>query len=255
MKIEDLNNNFIIFNYNIMDWIEFEKKLLTNDIYLIDNKVNKNIVLFGNCHMACIGHFLNKLLDFKFNIHIIISWIFDKNGLENFDMIKINSKINKIIFDSDIFIYQQHIKSYGINADSIEQYISKKTILFKMPNLRLDVKTLSKEHFQKSILILEYNINFSDFKEFLFILENYKNIIFFNNNEHPTHYLLYLLSLSLINKIQNNEKLINMFDYYDNSIRNNYKQIGLDVILPGRDLITNEIMEITGINIKSEYFD
>ena len=73
----------------MIEWIDFENKLLDSVYYSIDNNSKKKIVLFGNCHMASIGYFLNYLFNQQYNIYIIISWLFDKNGLENFDMKKV----------------------------------------------------------------------------------------------------------------------------------------------------------------------
>ena len=44
-----------------MNWEGFVEHLKEYPIYTIDNNVNKNIVLFGNCHAAPIGFFLNDL--------------------------------------------------------------------------------------------------------------------------------------------------------------------------------------------------
>jgi hypothetical protein len=56
-----------------MNWVDFETNLLHKHIHIINNNSNKNIVLFGSCHMATIGYMLNRLLNYEYNIHIIIS--------------------------------------------------------------------------------------------------------------------------------------------------------------------------------------
>jgi hypothetical protein len=62
-------------------------KLLENDyIVTLNNNSNKNIVLFGNCHMSTIGYMLNVLLNYSYNIHIIIPYYYRVNiNSEYFD--------------------------------------------------------------------------------------------------------------------------------------------------------------------------
>jgi hypothetical protein len=74
-------------------WPDFENGLFEKHIHTINNKSTKNIVLFGSCHMSTIGYMLNKLLNYEYNIHIIISWFFNDKGIENFDMYNINNRI------------------------------------------------------------------------------------------------------------------------------------------------------------------
>jgi len=99
-----------------MDWLDFESILLDKNIHTLNNNSKKNIVLFGSCHMATIGYILNKLLNYKYNIHIIISWFFENKGVEKFDMNSINNRITDLVSNCDIFIYHLHINDYSVNA-------------------------------------------------------------------------------------------------------------------------------------------
>lgn len=247
----------------MMEWSEFENKLYENPYFTINNNSKRKIVLFGNCHMATIGYFLNYLFNEQYNIHIIISWFFEKNGCENFDMIKINEQINNIVSKADIFIYQQHIKSYGVNADIIHNNVNSNTIVIKIPNLRLLFDVDTTEEYNRSLNLLLYSINNSDFKEFKFMVDNLKDVHFFNTREHPTHYTLFLLSKTVKNYVLNNYKTniisnhqpINIDDYYSKYNRLLYKRITSYVVLPGKDEITEEISKITGIKKDGDYFD
>ena len=240
----------------MIEWIDFEKKMEEYPIFTIDNKSKQNIVLFGNCHVAPIGYFLNYLLDNKYNIYIIISWYCDKVGFENFDMTKVNNKILNILQENcDIFLYQQHIKDYGVNASIIEKLPNTKAIIYKLPNLRLVFTTLDKKEYDRSLEILSYNIEYSDFSNFDFIVNNIKTIRFFNTPEHPTHYILYLLSKDIVNKINNNNKKITIEDYYNQYNRGDFKKIKEFISLPGFDEITSTNSKITSISIDADYFN
>jgi hypothetical protein len=129
----------------MIQWEDFEKILIKSFYYKIDNNCKKKIVLFGNCHVAPIGFFLNELFKKQYNIYIIISWVFDKIGYSKFNMDIVNRKINNLISKCDIFIYQKHIKNYGINADIIDDLVKNQIIKIKIPNLRLDFNTNIKE--------------------------------------------------------------------------------------------------------------
>ena len=247
----------------MIEWVDFENKLFDFPYFTINNNSKRKIVLFGNCHMATIGYYLNTLFNEQYNIYIIISWFFDKNGLEKFDMNKINNTIHSLISNCDIFIYQQHIKSYGVQADIINSLVNSQTKVFKIPNLRLVYNTESKEEFDKSLHLLEHSIINSDFQEFTFIIENIKDIHFFNTKEHPTHYILYLLSKSIKNKIFSTYKTnknpfykpVNIEDYYNQYNRLSYKKITNYVVLPGREGITEQISLVTNIKQNGEYYD
>jgi hypothetical protein len=63
------------------NWLDLEAYLLTHHYYAINNGKDKNIVLFGNCHVAPLGYFLNKLFNGEYNIYIIISYFFEKTGI------------------------------------------------------------------------------------------------------------------------------------------------------------------------------
>jgi hypothetical protein len=210
--------------------------------------------------MACIGFFLNYLLNNQFNIFIIISWFFEKNGLENFEMEKINNKISSIINTCNIFIYHKHINGYGINADIIETFVPTNIIIIQIPNLRLTYNVKTNEEYLRSLNLLDISINNSDFKDYNFIIDNIQDINFFNTCEHPTHYTLFLLAQSIKNLIFNKSikivyKSVSIKDYYDENNRLIFKNIPNYVILPGRDIITQEINEITGLKMDRDYFD
>jgi hypothetical protein len=236
-----------------MNWNDFEKKIEEKYIYKIHNHSSKIIVLFGSCHMSTIGFMLNRLLDYKYNICIILSWFFEKKGIENFNMQKINKKIQKYVSKCHVLIYHKHIKDYGVYASNITSFTNKNCLQLCVPNYRLDY-TKNMNDFQHSLLILDYIIKNSDFPEFNFIIENYKNIIFFNSPEHPTHYLLFLQSKAITNIILNNGQKICMRNYYDPKNRTYFEDFHL-VILPGKETITNEINQNTDIKIDAEYYD
>jgi len=236
----------------MIDWLEFEKKISTYSFYTINNNSNKNIVLFGNCHVATIGYMLNQLLYNNYNIHIVISWYCYKIGYNNFDMAKVNDKIKTLVSTSDIFIFQTHINDYGINASQIHTFSGKQTKKINIPNFRL-VYTLDILEFNSSLEKLKYNIKNSDFSEFIFI--DNLNIKFFNTIDHPTHFILFLLSKSIFNKItKHNYVPITIESYYNIDNRADFKLLNY-VILPGQDIITDKISSITGIPVNADYFD
>ena len=236
-----------------MEWIDFLIDLSNNHIHTLNNNSSKNIVLFGSCHMATIGYMINKLLDYEYNVHIIISWFFENKGIEFFDMDDINNRINNIISNCDIFLYHSHINDYHVNATQLPLLVNKKCIKLIVPNYRLDY-TNNINEFNESLKTLEFHILNSDFDEFNFIIDNYKNIIFFNTTFHPTHYLLFLQSQSIVNKIYKNNQVITIKNYYDKNNRSYFKDFTY-VFLPGKEIINNEISETTCINLNSDYFD
>ena len=199
---------------------------------------------------------LNQFTNYQFNIYIITSWYFKDQGYENFDMSYINDRIQEIIKKSDIFIYMKHENDYGVNADKIEKYVNSNTLIIKIPNLRLEYKTNSRDEYLKSLEKLKKTIQNSHFKNFHYIVENHRNYLFFNVNEHPTHFLLYLLSRSILNKICKINHKDSMDDYFNSNNRNHFLQLNRNyVILPGRQRITQEISDMTGISCNAEYFD
>ena len=238
----------------MITWDKFENQLLNKPYITIDNASRKSIVLFGNCHIATIGYFLNYLTNYQYNIHIIISWYCDKSGLEKFNMIEINNQIFSFLGNCDILIFQKHIKNYGVNATNIDTIANKLALKIQIPNLRLDYNINDESKYKRSLEILDYNIANSDFPDFMFLL-NYKNIHFFNTPEHPTHYVLYLLSKYAYFKILGLKKTINIADYYSIENRNDYKSIKKYVYLPGKILINEDMSRITGILINAECFD
>jgi hypothetical protein len=246
----------------MIQWEDFENKLIKSFYYKINNNSKKKIVLFGNCHVATLGFFLNYLFNKQYDIFIIISWFFDKVGYNQFNMELVNNKITYLLSNCDIFIYQKHIKSYGINADIIDGFVKNKSIKIKIPNLRL-VFNSEIEEYCYSVQMLKDSIMSSDFKELYFIIDNLTNIQFFNTPEHPTHYLLYLLAKSIKNFVFCNYnstakllyKPITIQDYYSQQNRISFKKIENYIILPGCEKITDSIMNNTGIKLDSDYFD
>jgi hypothetical protein len=247
----------------MIEWKDFENKIIKSFYYKISNNSKKKIVLFGNCHVATLGFFLNYLFNKQYDIYIIISWLFDKIGYEKFNMEIVNNKINFLLSNCDIFIYQKHIKSYGVNADIIEDFVKYQSIKIKIPNLRLVFNSNLKEEYLNSVQTLKFSIMNSDIKEFYFIIDKLTEIQFFNTPEHPTHYLLYLLAKCIkqfvFYKFNSVAKLLykplTVKDYYSPDNRNSFKKIENYVILPGYEKITECIMNITGIKLESEHFD
>ena len=237
-----------------MDWISFENILFDKHIYTIDNNSSRNIVLFGSCHMATIGFMLNKLLNYEYNIHIIISWYFEKKGIHNFDMNDINKKIENIISNCDVFIYHSHISDYEINASNLIYLVKTDCLKLNIPNYRLDYLN---DNYINSLNILNYHIEKSDFPEFNFVVQNHKNINFFNTTNHPTHYLLFLQSQSIENRIINNDNNKNkvVYNYFDINNRAYFNEFNDFVFLPGKENITEEISNKTGIKLDADYFD
>ena len=236
-----------------MDWLEFESILLDKHIYTLNNNSKKNIVLFGSCHMATIGYMLNKLLNYEYNIHIIISWFFENKGIENFDMNNINNRITKIISKCEVFIYHLHINDYSVNATQLPLLVNKNCLKLIVPNYRLDY-TNNRDEFYKSLNILNYHIASSSFPEMEFIIDKYKEIMFFNTINHPTHYLLFLQSQYIVNKILNNNENISIGNYFDEKNRSYFKQFYY-VTLPGKEIVNDEISNITCIKKDADYFE
>jgi hypothetical protein len=238
-----------------MEWVEFESTLKDEPIYTIDNNSTKNIVLFGNCHTATIGFILNDLFNKEYNIHIIISWYCFKVGYEHFDMEKVNEKILSLIKNSDIFLFHRHLKNYGVNALDIQLNASNNAKVYELPNFHLLFDTLNKEEYLSSMDRLEYNIVNSDFKDFKFIIDN-SSIQFFNIPDHPTHYILFLLTKCIYSRIIDvNCVECTLCHYYDTSLREEFKQLNNYVRLPGKTIITDAIAEVTGISVNPDYFD
>jgi len=236
-----------------MDWLDFESILLDKNIHTLNNNSKKNIVLFGSCHMATIGYILNKLLNYKYNIHIIISWFFENKGVEKFDMNSINNRITDLVSNCDIFIYHLHINDYSVNATQLPLLVNSQCLKLILPNYRLDY-TNSKDEFNKSLTILNYHIISSSFPEMNFIIDKYKDIMFFNTVNHPTHYLLFLQSQYIVNKILNNNQSISINNYFDGNNRSYFKKFSY-IILPGKEIVNDEISNVTGIKKDADYFE
>jgi len=237
-----------------MNWLEFEEDLLNKHIHTLNNNSSKNIVLFGSCHMATIGYMLNKLLNYEYNIHIIISWFFENKGVEKFDMTNINSRITDIVSKCDVFIHHIHINDYHVNATILPSITNSNCLKLIVPNYRLDYTNTDVNQFNESLKILNMHISVSSFPEFKFITDNYKNIIFFNTINHPTHYLLFLQSESIMNKILNNGHTISIGNYFDDKNRSYFKYFSY-VTLPGKEIVNDQISKVTGIKKDADYFD
>ena len=237
-----------------MDWNTFENDLINKQIHTLNNNSKKNIVLFGSCHMATIGYMLNKLLNYRYNIHIIISWFFQNKGVENFDMNNINKRIINLVSTCNIFIYHLHINDYDVNATQLPSLVNNKCLKFIVPNYRLDYTNNDLNKFNESLNILNLHISTSSFPDFSFITDKYKDIMFFNTINHPTHYLLFLQSQYIVNKILKNGQTISIRNYYDKKNRIYFKDFKY-ITLPGKELVNDEINKITGIKKNAEYFD
>lgn len=240
-----------------MEWLTFTNDLKNNPIHTINNNSHKSIVLFGSCHMSTIGYMLNKLLNYEYNIYIIISWFFQKKGIENFDMYDINYRIANIVSECDVFIYHLHLNEYHVNATTLISLVDDNSLKLMVPNYRLDY---TNNNYSKSLDILNFGIEISNFsEEFNFLIKYHKNVMFFNTTNHPTHYLLFLQSQCIKNKILNNGETINIESYFDENNRyyylNEFKKCNNFIVLPGREHITNKISLDTGIDTKSDYFD
>ena len=153
-----------------MTWLDFYADLFNNHVCTINNNSSKNIVLFGSCHMATIGYMLNRLLNYEYNIHIVISWFFQHNGIENFDMNSINNKILDIVSKCDIFIYHNHVNDYHVNAIKLPSLASDNCLKLIIPNYRLDYTNGNVNEFNESLKILNMCISVSSFPEFKFII-------------------------------------------------------------------------------------
>jgi len=238
-----------------MDWDKFEEQLKEYPIYTINNNAKKNLVFFGNCHASTIGFFLNDLFNKEYNIHIIISWYCHKIGLEHFNIENVNNRISFLIKNCDILLYHKHIKNYGVNAVDIHTNAPKTAIVLEIPNLHLCFDSLNKAQYERSVEILDYNIKNSDFKDFSFIVEN-KSIQFFNIPDHPTHYILFLLSKCIYSRIKDKTPIYcTIYHYYDVTIRKEFKQLNNYVRLPGKIYITPEMSQVNGIPVTADYFD
>lgn len=218
----------------------------------INNNSQQNIVFFGNCQIVPIAYYLNSIIQ-TYNIHIILSWVFQKEGFEFFDMNSVNNKINSLVKNCDILIYHKHITNYGINADVIDK-IPNNAIIINIPNLQMHYIDTNLENFYASIHKLEESILESHFKEFKFLL-NYKTVLFFNTNDHPTHFVLYLLTLQICYKILNIKRQITLEDYYSPLNRRFFKKIKQHIILPGKVGIKREFCEKAQILFPPDYFD
>lgn len=216
-----------------------------------NNNSQQNIVFFGNCQIVPIAYYLNYITQ-KYNIHIILSWVFQKEGFEFFNMEAVNNKINLLVKNCDILIYHKHFTNYGINADIIEKIPA--GVVINIPNLQMHYTETTLENCYASIHKLEESIIESDFKNFKFLL-NYKTILFFNTNVHPTHFVLYLLTLQICYKILNIKREITLEDYYSPLNRKFFKKIKQHIILPGKVGIKRDFCEKAQILFPPDYFD
>ena len=246
-------------------WEQLEEHLKIHHFYKIDNNSKQNIVLFGNCHLLPITFFLNKLFNYGYNFIVIISWFYEKSFDLN-ELPMINSEIQSIISQADIFIFQYHFNSFNIHANEITTYVNKNCKLIHIPNFILDYllhKSTSfdmkmlKNEFKSSLFRLSESIKESDFPEFNFIIENIYKVRFFNTIYHPTHFLLYLLSQSIYHMLIHNPIKTTITTYYDNKVRDDFFKLdkaGI-IFLPGKDDMEPIHHEITGIHYGADYYD
>jgi CRISPR/Cas system CMR-associated protein Cmr5 small subunit len=204
--------------------------------------------------MSTIGYILNRLVNYEYNIHIIISWFFENKGIQNFDMNNINNRILDIVSKCDVFIYHSHINDYHVNATKLPSIVSNNCLKLIVANYRLDYTNSNVNEFNESLKILNMHISSSSFSDFNFITENYKNIMFFNTTNHPTHYLLFLQSEYISNKILKNGQTITIGNYFDEKNRTYFKDFSY-VTLPGKEIVNDQISMVTGIKKNADYFD
>ena len=88
---------------------------------------------------------------------------------------------------------------------------------------------------------------------FSFILDNYKKIRFFNILTHPTHYILYLVSLQIFYKIENINIQIDFNSYYNH--KNDKIFIENLFFLPCFYPYKLNECSILDMDFNSEYFD
>lgn len=191
----------------------------SNGYFLIDNHTSNPLVLFGNCHMGPLAWFLNILTNKFYDIYIIISYSASKNGTATPAFKNI---IIETVRCANLFIYQHHNNSYGIDANIIDSYANCPTI--RIPNMQLRFTDYFDKPIPDSKLIADFDyslqlttdmIKQSDFPNFNFVVDNVKTIRFFDIPSHPTQYLLYLLSLQIYYRITNHDHLIGLQDYFD----------------------------------------
>lgn len=220
----------------------------------LNNHSNTNIVFFGNCQVVPIAYYLNSITK-NYNIYIILSWIFFKEGFEKYNMIDVNNKLQTIIKNCDALIYHTHNTDYGVYANDILNNIPKKSMKINIPNLQLHFVCDNSDKFWLSLNILKLSIKNSDLNNFIFIGNNYNKIRFFNTNEHPTHFIMYLMALDIYYKITKSTKKIKIMDYFSEELRENFYKIKEHVILPGKEELNDEITRLTGISKDVDYFD
>lgn len=190
--------------------------------YVVKNKEAKN-------------YHKNDLQKIK-NADILILQIIEKDRgfLNNFQTIKINKKVCKVIkiphYRSSIY----HYKLFNINDKFIkyklveENFIKKNDLLNKnndkfliqkienkikeMNNYKYDINDMNK-FIQNCIKEFEKIDNLSDIKMYDFFILTYKNIRLFKGRSYPTSYFFFILTNKLLNYLglDENNKFI---DYY-----------------------------------------
>jgi hypothetical protein len=241
-----------------MLFLEFLKITVENIFYTIDNGSTKNIVLFGNCHMASICMYLNILTDKKYNIYVILTYV--RINEKPYDQME-KEKIWNTIKQSNIFIYQKHYNDINIMASTIDKYASNKKIL--IPNLQLFfTHPEGKDQVNKELIDgFEYSYNKtkssiidSDMSNFIFVSENCKKIRFFDIPAHPTLYILYLLALQIFYKINDSDHEITLNDYYE--MKQNFTYIPKNEHLILSNVFTYKKEECDALNIdyNSEHY-
>jgi len=234
-----------------MDWNELYNDLVKNYVHRIARlNPTKRVVLFGNCHVAPIAYYLDSLSGHQWDVTIIVSWVFQFNGLSNYDMRQVNETIQAAIAKADLFVYQRHVQEFGVQADRIESFVKMNdAVIFVLPNLRLNFMANTTALFAESLQQLRHSIETSDFPEFLFVVEHIRHIRFFCTELHPTAYVLFLIAVAVRQKSRGATTVCNIDSYFDETLREEFLGMMMTnrVSLPGLEEITSSVTEITGI--------
>jgi len=248
----------------MINWNIVEEHFKKHIFYDINNNKPKTIVMFGNCHMLPISYFFNLLTLCEFNIIVILSWFYERT-FEDEKLSKVKKEIENKVKNCDIFIYQNHFKSYGIDANIITEKVKPGCFVINIPNIILDCFHFNihdplskiKEDYNESVNKLYNTIIKSDFNNFVFILTHLKQIRFFNTKYHPTHFLLYLLTLDMINLVKYKKNYITIDQYYDQNIRNTFITSNFNdfVFLPDKWEYNEFDYLINQFSNSQDYFD
>lgn len=248
----------------MINWKIVEEHFKIHTFYHIDNKKSKTMVLFGNCHLLPVAYFFNIITKYQYNIIVILSWFYERT-FSGEQLINVNKKIRNLIITCDYLIYQKHFKSYQIDADVIQDKVNPDCKVIKFPNLILDCFHFdcnipidqNRDTFHTSVRKLTESIMASDFRNFIFIVNNLKSIRFFNTKYHPTHYLLYLLSIDLYNLINLHTNNILLNHYNSSKLRKLFLNFDYNefINLPDKWSYNEYDFRINDFNKNQDYFD